>query len=72
MDDQKSFLRAYLSPRSHLWTRIAQETGVSRRAIAYLHQIPDRDPRYSTMLPLMAWVEKNDPAAIKQWRKSGT
>lgn len=64
MEDQLAFLRGYLGPRSNLWTRIATEAQVARRAIAYIANNPERDPQYSTVLALMRWVRMNDPAAL--------
>lgn len=64
MEDQQSYLREYLRANGPLWTRMASEAGVARRAIAYIANDERRDPQYSTIRALMRWIAENDPLAI--------
>jgi hypothetical protein len=64
MATELDFLRDYLSTRRSRWSEIAETAHVARRAIAYIVDDVDRDPRHSTVAKLMAWVADNDPKAI--------
>lgn len=64
MTTELEFLRDYLSTRRARWTEIAETACVARRAIAYIVDDPDRDPRHSTVAKLIAWVADNDPKAL--------
>lgn len=61
MTDELGWLRGYLAARRELWTRIAEEAQVARRAIAYIVDDPERDPRHSTVSKLLQWVANHDP-----------
>ena len=66
MNTDLNRIRAYLGDRRRLWTRIAMETGVARRAIAYIVDDPSRDPRVSTVVKLSEWIEKYGAEADQQ------
>ena len=66
MNTDMNRIRAYLGDRRCLWTRIAMETGVARRAIAYIVDDPSRDPRVSTVVKLAEWIEKHGAEADQQ------
>lgn len=59
------FLRAYLAANRDRWTQISNQAEVARRAIAYIVENDDRDPRYSTFRSLLDWIEKHDPEGAK-------
>lgn len=64
MKEELERLRRYLDARRNLWTQIATDTGVARRAIAYIVDSPGRDPRVSTVSKLLGWVAEHDPGVI--------
>ena len=66
MNTDLNRIRAYLGEHRRLWTRIAIETGVARRAIAYIVDDPSRDPRVSTVVKLAEWIEKYGAEADQQ------
>ena len=61
MKHDLDILRSYLAVRRGLWSRIAEESGVARRAIAYIVDDVDRDPRVSTVTKLFDWIRDHDP-----------
>ncbi len=61
-----NFLRGYLAAHRSQWTTIAEDKRVARRAIAYIVDDPERDPRHSTVVKLMEWIADHDPMAVRK------